>query len=578
MPDEKSQQRVDTAPRRADAWVYLAIVFCTVANAVFGGYQPNADVVAYLDISDAILGHHWHSVINGYWSPGYPALLALARIPLGHSLRYELMAARLLGALTNLLFIFSAVFLVKCVRTLQKSSGVSQPAPPETLNVWAAILAFCFSAKYLAMVNPDSLLSALLLFTLGFMVRAIAKSELRSWAAAGAFAGLAYWTKSFAFSFFLVCIVIFALMHYRKAYVWRGLAVSLVIFAAVASPWILGLSKQEGRFTLGSTGKLATAWYVNGADRFNPVDDSRLFSPGRATARFRHPGELISADPEVVYFDGRISGTTPQWDNPAFWEDGLAPRFVLGQVIGTIARQFVALLRVCGGSLAAFILAAVLPAFGFRPRKGWLSDPTFVSLLVVALSAIAIYMLVLVEGRYISFALVIAGVVYAASCTSNNSDARQRVYLNTAVILAGLLIVAARFDDIMTERRLMVQSGGNPLRGIYDLSVISSATDLAKLYSPGSEVACMGDQSCWADPYWARYARLRMSTIIESGNGWKQEDAYAGCNKLERNPGSLDALRARGIRAIVAKFDDGPPCSTMWKHIGSRGGYYYLPL
>jgi len=37
----------------------------------------DADAVGYLDISYSCLSGNWHALVNGYWSPGLPFLLAL---------------------------------------------------------------------------------------------------------------------------------------------------------------------------------------------------------------------------------------------------------------------------------------------------------------------------------------------------------------------------------------------------------------------------------------------------------------------------------------------------------------------
>src|SRR5581483_2546134 len=43
-------------------------------------YYATADAVAYMDMSDGLMpGRSWHHLINGVWSPLYPALLGIAR-------------------------------------------------------------------------------------------------------------------------------------------------------------------------------------------------------------------------------------------------------------------------------------------------------------------------------------------------------------------------------------------------------------------------------------------------------------------------------------------------------------------
>ena len=91
-------------PVWADWLIYAGIAVCVFLNALLGRVRTDADLVPYLDISDAIRAHLANSVINAYWFPLYPFLLTLARAASGFRPQFELMAARLLDAGIQLLF------------------------------------------------------------------------------------------------------------------------------------------------------------------------------------------------------------------------------------------------------------------------------------------------------------------------------------------------------------------------------------------------------------------------------------------------------------------------------------------
>src|SRR5580704_7804237 len=59
----------------------------TFGYALYDSYQMDGDAVAYMDIGDLIRAHNWHAIINGYWNPLYPSLLALGHT-LFHPTRY----------------------------------------------------------------------------------------------------------------------------------------------------------------------------------------------------------------------------------------------------------------------------------------------------------------------------------------------------------------------------------------------------------------------------------------------------------------------------------------------------------
>ena len=49
-----------------------------LAQACLSRWQVNPDGVAYLDLADALGARAWVDVAQGYWSPLYPMLLAVA--------------------------------------------------------------------------------------------------------------------------------------------------------------------------------------------------------------------------------------------------------------------------------------------------------------------------------------------------------------------------------------------------------------------------------------------------------------------------------------------------------------------
>jgi hypothetical protein len=91
----------------------------------------------------------------------------------------------------------------------------------------------------------------------------------------------------------------------------------------------------------------------------------------------------------------------------------------------------------------------------------------------------------------------------------------------------------------------------------------------------------MGDLACRVDPYWARYAGVKVTGIIETGAQVREVNrkrAEEGCQKLEENPAGLELLRQRNIKGIVARFDGTRPCSAQWKQLGESPNFFYRAL
>jgi hypothetical protein len=565
--------------RGADRWIYMSIVVCIFAESVLGPYRGSADPVAYLDISDLIRRHAWHAVVNAYWFPLYPAALALGRAAFGFRVRYELLAAKLVDSIIQVLFVVSSVFLAATARRLMLARGFSatELLPRRTLYIWIATIACFFALRDFTGITPDALLTMLMIVSVAFLLRGVTEEGWLSFLIAGLSAGVAFWTKAFAFPFFFLCIFCFGVANFRHPRILRGLVFSLLIFGFISAPWVWQLSQAKGRFSAGDSGSLNAAWFVNGADRFNPVPDLSVYHAGQAVPDFKHPGELLMRDPEISYYNPHtVPGSTPQWDDPSYWSDRLKPRFVPRQYATEFVNDMKVFLRNAPMRLQVVVLLAVFPLFGFVPAKRAIAYSPFSTVLVLAVAVVGSYLLIYFEQRYVIFSYIAIATIYAACCLRRPSS--KPGSLHTAVLLIAALVVLYGFQESLQKLKDQQLEGGRPLHGIYDVAATSAGASLASEFPPGSEVACMGDAACWGDPYWARYGHLEMTAIVETGRGFAITDAQTGCVELRSHPDGMRLLRNRNVRAIVGRFEEGPPCSTQWKPLGRSGTFYYLPL
>jgi hypothetical protein len=569
----------------SDLWIYLLIAICCLGAALFSPYFNTADALSYLDISDAIRHHFWHSVVNAYFFPAYPALLLIGRAAFGFRMKYEFMAARITDAFIQMFFVACSVVLVYAVRAVARSRGAAadQLIPVRTLSVWAAVFAYILAAQDVYDIRPDALVSAFMILTAASFLLAVAHNNLFAFAAAGLFGALGEWTKAIAFPFFILCLLCVLLANLHRRRVLKGLAVTVLVYAAVAGPWIGLISKARGRFTFGDSGRLNEAWFVNGADNFNPTTDPAIYHVHDARADFKHAGTLLSRDPVTFYFNDGIYGTLPEWYDGSYWFDGLAPRFVLHDTLATIRRSMTALYRIADVHLLILVLFAAPIAFGFGLRRRSSADPVLIAMALLALALVAAYMTVLLEGRYIVFSLMMLGALFAGSCVALKQTSVRSLHL-AVLLIASTVLLSQLQDDIAHRRQLQQQNGVSPLSGIYDLSVQSAGADLRSLFPQGTEVACMGAEACFKDPYWARYGGVRITGILDTSHGLTT--AVAGgagsvdgdCIALEHHPDLLNLLRKHSIRAIVTQFDNGKPCSTAWKNLGNDSSFYYRGL
>jgi hypothetical protein len=582
MNQESSRSSV-SIPRGADRLLYAGIAFATLLQALIGEYSTDSDTVAYLDVSDAIRYHDWHHAINANWFPFFPALITLARACFGFRPQYELMAARLVNAADGLFFVAAAMALAACLRRLVVAqSGGAGLLPPRLLLLWTAIVSFFFVSTDLTAIKPDALVSAFMLLSVAALVRAIETEDLRWYAMAGISAGLAYWAKAFAFPFFLGLLLLTAAVHLRRPRVLQRLGITCLLFVIVAGPYVAKISALRDRFTIGEAGRLDAAWYVNHADRFNPVADRSVWNPGHAHADLKHPGELLARDPEVAYYGGAGSfGSTPQWTDLSYWSDGLQPAFVPTDTLTEVETGLVYLSGLVPMRLQALVMLAVLGVWGFWPRKRSYAEPMLVAIFLLAAGCIALYVLIYMEARYVVFAFVLVLAAIAACARTRGSAAAPRT-LHAALLVMGCLIVIPACQKDLRDWKRMHQQGADPLHGTYSLPTSSAGAQLASLFPAGSQVACVGDEACFGDTLWTRYGGMRMTAIIETGRGDRYlrdvKSADQGCRKLEANPAAIDALRQNNILAIVGFFDRTQPCSAAWLPLGAPGGYFIRSL
>ena len=92
-------------------------ILLAIGQAWISHYQVSADSISYLDMSDGVLpGSDWHRLINGVWSPLYPAILGVFRRVFNISPQHEIVAGHLLN-IVFFLFSFSCFFLSQVIGT-----------------------------------------------------------------------------------------------------------------------------------------------------------------------------------------------------------------------------------------------------------------------------------------------------------------------------------------------------------------------------------------------------------------------------------------------------------------------------
>ena len=511
------------------------------------------DGVSYLDMAGGAV-HDSPAVLlkNAYWSPGYPAILALTMAVFRPSLAGELRAVYVVQWLIFL--VATACFSLLLSTLLQWLRRNSWPELARDGRLCKALVCFGYVFFLLSNMNrtlwyttPDMLLQGLVYLSAACGLRLfLPDSEWKHSAALGLTLGAGYLAKAAMFPAALMLIAILILKPPRDRLGRRHAAIALACFCLTAAPLVLSLSYQKHRFTFGDSGKLNYAWFVNGIPPYagwtgQPAESG---TPAHAPRKLRE-------SPLVLDFRTPVSGTLPIWYDPSYWWEGVRAPV-------SVRRQWMALFRpfkqVHSRETIVLVLAAALAPLcllSFRVRQAIRGGGSQAWILIGWPVAVCLmHSLLLFTYRFVIGYLVLAclGMV-TLFLRPFQAATRTRALFAAALLLA--LAGTARFRPIL-QAALHPDNGG-PLMREEDRdngpSSAAVARELARLgIRPGDEIGALGHS---LDCYYARLAGVRIVAQI-----WEDPDRIQGLSALEVGQ-VLTLLRQIGVKALVSRSKPG---------------------
>jgi 4-amino-4-deoxy-L-arabinose transferase-like glycosyltransferase len=248
-------------PPKLKYFIWAATVGIWIAEALAAREPLNADAVSYLNMADSYLRGGWHGLVNGYWSPAYPFLLALVLkvfrpSPFHHSLAVHLFAVfSLLVALVSFEYLLSVFFAYREQFSEEPCEAGGEAISDEAVWLMGYALFFWITTfltpPYLE--QPDILAFILYLLACALCMQLSYRQEWWRYALLGLVLGLSYLTKAVMFP--LGFVFLFAL--FLQKFQWRvfpRLVLSTAVVVAVSFPLCLALTQSKGRFTFGDAG------------------------------------------------------------------------------------------------------------------------------------------------------------------------------------------------------------------------------------------------------------------------------------------------------------------------------------
>lgn len=550
---------------RPAGWV-VALVLGAIGTWA-GRFAMNSDGVAYLDGSDLFLRGAWWATPPAYWSPAYPAVIAAVRRVIGSGPEQDYAAAHIATFLLYVAALAGLDLLVRVIlargsagRADAPGGGTAGPAASEQQRgalLW--LLAFALfvwgmlTLIPIELVSPDMGVAAAALTAAALALRVVRAARSRRTGAAvvtgialGVTLGAGYLVKTVMFVWALLILAVLATYALRRRKVVPAVMAATLAFAALAAPQVAAVSRLAGRASIGESGRLVHAWYVDlvPCPLWSATQQCMGLSGGETLSSTGRPPPYVrlTRDPAVFSFARYPRGTFPAWFDPTVWYRGTGePARGDG---GGFRRQLAVLADGLGAEwpiVQPFVIALLgfLLIGGSTERRAVCRAAVANRILVLpAALVLLMYAAVYTEPRYLGGFVVVLVLGVAAGPFGGVTGARS---LRPLLLGAALVMSAASAARVLREAWWA--------RGAEPTALRTAAAVRAAGVPPGARIGVIGNG--YVASFWARLARV---TIIAEVHQSESDRFWSADSTKQREV--LDAFRAAGARAVVA---DAPP-------------------
>ncbi len=542
----------------------------------YARYQVNPDGVSYVDLALAFVREGPSALVNGYWSPLYPALIGVGYAIAPPTLDTMYLVAHVVSVLPYVFALWTFHRLLTAVRTRVTDSTHGSII---VIVGWAAFALYILKGIGLHLITPDIGVAAVV-FWLAAETLDLGDGPwtTRQWVTAGTVLAMGYWWKAILFPVGLAWFGVAGLITLWRRDSRRAPAAGLAVYVALALIVIVPVSRQTGRPTFGETGRLNYLWYVNAApyvwERCLPTGyGAAAVAPFGAIAR----DSLIVATPVTCTIASPLaSATMPLWDDPSrYYRDAhpradpprqvRAVRNNLNFLVNELALLGPLLILVALGVGTANALRRARTAF--RRGSDDAAEPTLplaTRLLLGTLIAapIGFYLLVYVEFRHVA-PFVVVGILAAVwAATRHFARATHAVLLAFVFVALGEMSWRLSTQTLigMTLARATIQGRG-PERVPVTHLVARELRDAG--LAPGTKVASVFN--AW-NAEWAQLAQLRIRAHVPEWTTPLPNVLRSLRDECIRARWDA-ALRANGIEAAVARVVEGLPAPPTFDRI-----------
>ncbi len=524
-------------------------------------FSITADGISYVDMADEFLHKDYKALVNGIWSPLYPFLISLGFFFFKPDSYNEFPVVHIVNFLIYLFALFSFDFLLSSLlRFNEKSNSKEKTSDLFFVPDWA-LTSIGYSLFILSSLNimgvwgadPDICFSAFIYLSIGILLRiSSGENTVLNFILFGLSVGFGYLAKAPMLPISLLMTVLLYHSCRSDKNILFKIAMSAFIFLLIASPYIVELSKYKKHFTVGESGRLNYAWYVNNVPLF-------CHWQGDVKNKLTHPTKKILANPDIYEFSEPLFGTYPPWIDPSYWYDGVTVRFDFIRQISAISANgqilYELLLKLLG-----FLIAGILILLSIADKKLFFK---YKLLLFPSVFAFIMFSLVHLEPRYIgAFIPVLFVGLFSVPAFIKNEKVEKAVNKILIVMLFMLMITIGVVDG--REISSWLRNGNEHIEW-------KTVSELNKIgISHGDKVGTIGYSVPYL-PYWARLAKVKIVAEITE----KDSNEFYKLNNEEKDK-IMDAFKHCGVKAVVLKKPLYYSNLTDWKKISDSNIYVYL--
>lgn len=277
-------------------FLFLIIIIYS-ASIFFTGYYEihTVDSTMYLDIAEKYLRGNFTDAVNGYWGPMFSWLL-IPFLYFGSSKIFAINALNLIVGVLSILGVWMLSFRFEISDIIRSAILIS-------------LLPIILFVSIVAL--HDFLLLCFLVYYLGITFNNEYQTRTHNGVLCGILGACAYFTKPYAFPFFIVHFIFMNIAHFircstkpEKRNVLRNAIAGIVLFSIITGTWITIISNKYDHFTISNMGTanfsaMAPGLPDTGFELGNPMFYEGFFPPSNETAfsTWEDPSYIVSKLP-----------------------------------------------------------------------------------------------------------------------------------------------------------------------------------------------------------------------------------------------------------------------------------------